>query len=63
MGLMSRDIDDLFTMFDEDGNGELDINEFLTGGYEVIADLARERAIAQFMYEANERAGAGREAF
>mmetsp|Transcript_59071 Transcript_59071/g.117393 ORF Transcript_59071/g.117393 Transcript_59071/m.117393 type:complete len:499 (-) Transcript_59071:423-1919(-) len=50
LGLSEVDIIDLFEMFDEDGSGELDMNEFLTGGYDVISDLARERAINELMY-------------
>jgi len=51
LGLVEWDIEELFEMFDEDKSGALDMSEFLNGGYEVIADLARERAINYSMGE------------
>ena len=50
LGLSGGDIIDLFDMFDQDKSGNIDMSEFLQGGYEVIGDLARERAINELLY-------------
>ena len=48
-----REIDDLFNLFDTDASGTLSLEEFIVSGYDVMSDMARERAIMNAMYDAN----------
>jgi len=52
-GLSPAEIDDLFNLFDTDASGTLSLEEFIVSGYDVMSDMARERAIMNAMYEAN----------
>jgi len=52
-GLSPAEIDDLFNLFDTDASGTLSLEEFIVSGYDVMSDMARERAIMNAMYDAN----------
>jgi len=50
LGLVDGEILGLFDMFDQDMSGSIDMEEFLEGAYDILADLARERALADHVY-------------